>query len=162
MKSKFWQSIVIAAATLGTAATASAQTPTLENARRLKGVIDDAKQRVDDLIARGRGSGGNEDDLLALPPLLEASSSLFNAGVWADALIQNLTPPGFPNFSLAGFQFARACTFTGLARSQVARSRLGAAVPPIGFLTTTDPQYGLVINELSALRSAPPFGVGCP
>ncbi len=162
MKIAHCVSMAITAAVLVAGATASAQQPSVEQAEALKNRIQKAQADVQRLINIGRGdgeAGGDENDALAVPVLLEASGSLFTAGQRADdALFAALSG----NFALATFRFTQACTQTGLARSQVARARLAALAFPPGFLTVVAGDFTLIVNELFLLRSPFPVGVGCP
>jgi len=165
MKSGYFHAIAISAVVVGIGAAASAQEEiSLEQAQKLQATVYDVKQQVDSIIDQARARGiitDNENDLLAVPPLLQASSSLTTAGTRADQLVIILSAP-FPNFQLATYRFTQCCTATGLARSQVARARLGASAFPPGFIGTFDAQFADIINELTLLRSPFPTGVGCP
>jgi len=141
-----------------------------QNALRLKSGIDRAKNVVDRAIRSATGgpfnpvelwdqpvdsSLVNESDALALPILMQASSSLFNAGTSADGALLGFLSG---NIALGNFRFAMACNQLGLSRSQIARARLAAIQPPVEFLGPFGPELNLTVLEIVALRQAE----GCP
>ncbi|MFW7380327.1 MAG: hypothetical protein ACOH5I_16060 [Oligoflexus sp.] len=137
---------------------------TQEQVVKLKNTVVEIKAEIDTIIAQAQNprlnnEDLNEDDALAIPRLLQASSNLFEAGTRADETLLEILAG---NFQLAFYRFSQACTATGLARSQVSRARFGALVPPAGFVSIFDAQFANIIIELGLLRSPFPTGVGCP
>ena len=138
----------------------------LENAQNLKAGIQKAQQVVDRVIdsVGPQASlhdvglddlGLGENDALALPALMQASSSLFRAGQNVDESILYFLSGNVP-FGL--YKFSMGCMSTGLARSQIARANVAALQPPAGFVTAFSIDLISVVNELFLLRSA----VSCP
>jgi hypothetical protein len=96
-----------------------------------------------------------ESDALALPIMLQASSSLGNAGSLADqAKLAFLNG----NPQLGNFRFAQACNTMGIARSQIARANTAAMQPPGGYLAAFGPDLKATVVELNSLRASE----GCP
>lgn len=155
MNFKRVHSMAMAIAILASGASASAQTPTNAQIQEAKSRISAIKNRVDRLIELGQ-QGGSEDDFLAAQRLSIASGSLFNAGERADQALFAMAP------AVKAVRFAQCCTATGLARSQVARARLAALLPPVGILTPLAGEFSDIVNELNLLRQPFPVGVGCP
>ena len=96
-----------------------------------------------------------ENDAMALPILLQASSTLFQAGQSADQAVAAFLAA---NIAFGNYRFSMACLNTGLARSQVARANIAALQPPAGFLVAFSPDLGTVVTELILLRAT----VACP
>ena len=96
-----------------------------------------------------------EADALALPIMLQATSSLGSAGSFADqAKLAFLNG----NTQLGNFRFAQACNSMGIARSQIARANTAALQPPQGYLAAFGPELKATVVELNSLRSSE----GCP
>jgi hypothetical protein len=92
---------------------------------------------------------------LALPIMLQASSSLSSAGSLADqAKLAFLNG----NTQLGNFRFAQACNSMGIARSQIARANTAALQPPTGLLAAFGPDLKATVVELNSLR----VSEGCP
>ena len=143
-----------------------AQAADAQSAQVLKEGIAKAKSTVDQAIQAVNNHmrlsdigledlGLPENDALALPILLQASSTLFQAGQSADQAIAAFL---VANIAFGNYRFSMACLNTGLARSQVARANIAALQPPAGFLVAFSPDLGNVVTELLLLRAT----VACP
>jgi len=112
----------------------------------------------------GNGPGGpwgmtvedvNENDAIALPVLIQASTSLGQAATDSDlanfAFISG-------NIAFGNFKFALACSQMGISRSQISRANTAALQFPLGFLSAFGPDLTQVLIELNQLK----FTEGCP
>jgi len=96
-----------------------------------------------------------ESDALALPVLIQASTSLGQAASLSDqAKLAFLSA----NFQLGNFRFSEACNRMGISRSQIARANTAALQPPTGFLAAFGPDLTATVIELNSLRASE----GCP
>lgn len=142
-------------------ATLSANAADATKAQQLRDGILRAKQQVDRAIAAGGGrsplweNGLEENDALALPIFIQASTSLGNAATLADASLAAFL--SF-NIALGNFRFAQSCNRMGLSRSQISRANFAAIQPPVGFLAAFSPDITNTVSELLALKAT----VGCP
>jgi hypothetical protein len=96
-----------------------------------------------------------ENDALALPVLIQASTSLGQAASLSDQA--KLAFLG-GNFQLGNFRFSQACNRMGISRSQIARANTAAMQPPVNFLAAFGPDLTATVVELNALRASE----GCP
>lgn len=147
---------------LGIQPAASQPSISAPQAERLRATIHHARDRVASILQRARSGGGrHENDALAEPRLNDAYASLNQAAEAADDATKILnTPP--VDFGRASFRFTQACGKSAIARSQVARARIGAAAPPPGKYTVFLADFDEVVTELQELRKPFPDGVGCP
>jgi hypothetical protein len=166
MKTTLLRAIIAVAPAMAFQTVAHAQTVTMDQALRLQATINESKQNVEFLIDQAGGSDFvgpevPENDPVALNRLLTSSSSLNTASNFVNALVTTLatTPTDFPTIQL---QFVHACTFSAVAKSQVAMARLAALQPPPGTLGAFSAVFGTVIVALDSLRAPSPVGVGCP
>lgn len=96
-----------------------------------------------------------ENDALALPVLIQASTSLGQAASLSDqAKLAFLAG----NFQLGNFRFSQACNRMGISRSQIARANTAAMQPPVNLLAAFGPDLTATVVELNALR----VSEGCP
>ena len=147
---------------------------TATNASALQAGIIHAKNVVDKAIAGAGGHAGGtvggtvgggspwfmesdvaESDALALPILMQASTTLGDAASMADQ--SKLAYLSF-NIALGNFKFAMSCSNMGISRSQIARANTAAFQPPVGFLAAFGPELAAVVTELNSLR----ISQGCP
>lgn len=96
-----------------------------------------------------------ENDAIALPILIQASTSLGQAASFSDQA--KLAYLG-GNIAFGNFRFAEACNRMGISRSQIARANTAALQPPMGFLAAFGPDLTATVVELNALRASE----GCP
>ncbi|MBF0208239.1 MAG: hypothetical protein HQK53_15280 [Oligoflexia bacterium] len=91
-----------------------------------------------------------EDDNAALIRLNESSTTLIAA---SDLALQAEMAWQSGNFNQFNYSYAFTCSKAAIASSQIARARLMAIRPPLGFLNAWASQLLDVVTELQQLRS---------
>ncbi len=146
----------------GMIGSAEVQAADVEKARILSEGIKRAKTIVDRAIFAAHGTESLDDsesvlenDAVALPIYMQASSSLGNAAVHADQSVASFLTG---NIAFGNYSFSVACAKMGIGRSQVSRANFAALLPPAGFLTAFGPDLTELVTELGLLK----LTVGCP
>jgi hypothetical protein len=170
MKHMFLEPLALAAAVLGLAAVASADTAappvSMHQAQVLKQGIQSARERVTAVLTQAHmGLSAPlapvlENDVKAEARLVEASDSLDKATVEADSLLAIETGKSREPVDRIGYHFAEACTKTAIAESRVTLARFAAVAPPLGKFVPFGPELEEIAQALKELRG--PEAAGCP
>ena len=161
MKRFIVHSIIAAAAISALPAVSSAQALSREQVQNLQRTINNARSRIDSILARTRTRF--EVDAPARTRLIEASGSLAAAANEVTAIVAIQEGVSGEGVDRLPEHFVRACTKSAIAKSQLARARVLAVQPPRESLAPFGPDIQDVEAELSSLRGpVSDGGAECP